>query len=128
MPVTDRTKLTALVPNLQNNQQADPNVLREAVISLFDTVDTNFTDSGTSVSGHVASVTAHPAQNITYTGTATGTNVKAALDSLKSDVSTAPSDAAIAARANSAQPFVVEVRTSDPVSPVVGRIWFRSDL
>ncbi|CAG7617051.1 hypothetical protein PAESOLCIP111_01975 [Paenibacillus solanacearum] len=32
------------------------------------------------------------------------------------------------ARKDSAKEFVLEVRTSDPASPVVGRIWYRSDL
>lgn len=31
-------------------------------------------------------------------------------------------------RAESTTKLVVEVRTDDPVSPEVGRIWFRSDL
>lgn len=31
-------------------------------------------------------------------------------------------------RADSTKPFIIEVRTTDPVSPEVGRIWFRSDL
>ena len=31
-------------------------------------------------------------------------------------------------REDSNSALVAEVRTDDPVSPVVGRIWFRSDL
>jgi hypothetical protein len=31
-------------------------------------------------------------------------------------------------RADNTKPFIVEVRTSDPVSPSIGQIWFRSDL
>lgn len=31
-------------------------------------------------------------------------------------------------RQDAAQALIAEVRTSDPVSPAIGRIWFRSDL
>lgn len=31
-------------------------------------------------------------------------------------------------RSDAAKPFIVEVRTTDPVTPEVGRIWYRSDL
>ncbi|MFB6364235.1 hypothetical protein ACFCP7_09250 [Paenibacillus elgii] len=31
-------------------------------------------------------------------------------------------------RADHTKPFVIEVRTSDPVNPEVGRMWIRSDL
>ncbi|MFB6366198.1 hypothetical protein ACFCP7_19370 [Paenibacillus elgii] len=31
-------------------------------------------------------------------------------------------------RTDHTKPFVIEVRTSDPISPEIGRIWLRSDL
>jgi len=31
-------------------------------------------------------------------------------------------------REDSTSALVAEVRTDDPISPVIGRIWFRSDL
>ncbi|KEQ22886.1 hypothetical protein [Paenibacillus tyrfis] len=33
-----------------------------------------------------------------------------------------------AVRADHTKPLIIEVRTSDPVNPEIGRIWLRSDL
>lgn len=79
MSATDRTKINALIPNLDGGRTADPELLQDAVTHLYDKMDENWT---------------------VLSGTRTA----------------------------SAQDLVVEVRTSDPSTPVVGRIWLRSDL
>lgn len=45
---------------------------------------------------------------------------------LKNDISIGVDTAAI--RANTSLPLIAECRTSDPVSPVSGQIWIRTDL
>lgn len=77
MPKTTRSNLTALEPNLENQQVANPELLQTAITHLFDVMD-----------AHMDEAAAHGAANLTYTGVVGGGTVDGALTNVNTRVGT----------------------------------------
>lgn len=111
------------------NLPANPASNLEAATKQY--VDSADTTNATNISTHTALTnTAHGA-----TSAATASTLIARDSAGRAQVATPSAAGDIATkgyadgvRQDNTQAFVMEVRTTDPTSPVVGRIWYRSDL
>lgn len=110
MSSTDKTKLNGVATNANNYSHPTTDGNKHVPANGI-TNNNKVLKSGATAGTYTWSSVL--ATEVTYGAT----NVGAFLDTVVAD-----------SRAESTQPLIVEVRTSDPVSPAVGRIWVRSDL